>query len=681
MFKTLSFKNKLLIVSVVCAGIGLTTVLTIVTIQARKLAQEQAYTSAQNLANEYAQYANTVFQSPAATARTTAGTFAGLKKTGVPDRVVMDGILESTFKRQENLYDLWVTFEPNALDGRDAEFLENSRYAATGNYSPWLQRPDAQQPQSIKYFEYSHVGKNLSPEDREKAVAEYYNAPYYAGPKADKHDAAAEPYIDTDTKVLMMSYVAPVLVDDQFIGAIGIDVPLQNLQTTLQAEKPYGSGFLSLISNGGLYASHPDLNKLGKTIDANEIPATAFEAAKTGKSTLIEQNGMARFFVPVSIGNTSTPWVLSVNIPLAEILAPVQKMLFLNTLVGIAALIGLALVLNIAINRVAKPLRDLRDAMTELAAGDADLTHRLDASAQDEIGQTSQAFNRFIASLSDIVQSVKNNAAELKAQIHDLAGHTQQIARSTAHQSDAANSSASALEEMAVCISSIAENALDAQKQSEDAESRARAAETEIKQTAEEISRVDTSIRTQANTMEQLAQRALAINSVATTIKEIADQTNLLALNAAIEAARAGEQGRGFAVVADEVRKLAERTSSATLEIGNTISAMQQESSGAVTSINATLEQVKSGVERSRNAAERIADIAAKTQETSQGMRDIATATSEQSEASNHVASNVEQITTAIGENDMALQLASKTSQQLAALATDLDSLVQRFKT
>ena len=234
---------------------------------------------------------------------------------------------------------------------------------------------------------------------------------------------------------------------------------------------------------------------------------------------------------------------------------------------------------------------------------------------------------------------------------------------------------------MAVCISSISDNAQEAQALSERSLNSAREAETEIKQTAEEINRVDSAIRLQAGTIDQLAQRALAINGVATTIKEIADQTNLLALNAAIEAARAGEQGRGFAVVADEVRKLAERTSSATLEIGQTISAMQTETAGAVSSINATLDQVQTGVNLSKLAAERIATIATQTQETSQGMRDIATATNEQSVASNHVARNVEQLTYAIGENDLALQMASKTSQQIAALANDLDVLVQRFKT
>ncbi|MEH6459205.1 methyl-accepting chemotaxis protein [Chitinimonas sp. JJ19] len=681
MSAALSFRTKILIVALACATLALAAVVTAVSLQTRALSRQQAYDSARSLADYYAGYASAAFGAPANTARDMAGVFAGFKKHGPPDRKIMDGMLEATFLRQEKLYDLWVIFEPNALDGRDAEYTKNKLYYASGAYAPWLLRPDAKQPAATKFFEYDHADKEMTPEEQQKWDVDYYGQPYYVEPKNTKRDTAVEPYLDPDTNVLMMSYVAPVLADGQFIGVIGSDVPMRDLQATLNAQKPYETGFLSLISHAGVYASHPDAGRINKPFDPKEIPKDAFEAARSGKAVVVEQDDYVRFLVPVAIGSSATQWVLAVNIPIARIMAPTNHMLLVNIAIGAVALALLAIVLGIAIGKVAQPLARLRDAMRELAGGEADLTRRLQVASQDEIGQTSQAFNRFIDSLADIVRAVKDNAVDLNGRINELAGHTRHISDSSAQQSSAAASSAASLEEMSTSISLIAQNASDAGKTSEQAERDALSAVEEVKQTAAEIGKVDQAVRQQASTMAQLAQRAQAVSSVVATIREVAEQTNLLALNAAIEAARAGEQGRGFAVVADEVSKLAERTAAATLEISQTISSIQQETDTAVSGIGTTLGQVEAGVARSRSAAEQIAGIADTTRITAMGMRDIAIATREQSEASNLMANNVEQITSAIAQNDVALQQASNTSQQIASLAAELESLVQRFRT
>lgn len=681
MLSRLSFKHKLLLVSMVCAGVGVACVLIIASQQSRTLVHEQANESAKNLAQHYAQYAANVFESPAMTTRSLAATFSGMKKMGVPERAVMDNIMEQIFRRQSHLFDLWVTFEPNALDQRNADFLENSRYDAVGNYATWLQRPNLKHPNNISYFAYDHVGKNLSDTAREEAVKGYYTAPYYVAAKAKQQDIIAEPYVDPDTKVLMMSYVAPVLVDSQFLGIVGVDVPMQALQTVLQAEKPYETGYLSLISYQGRYASHPDTAKLGQTINSLEVPQAAFLLAKQGKTNVVESAGMVRFFAPVNMGASQTPWVLMVSIPLSKIEQPIQGMLRINMMTGVGALLVLLITLNSLIGRVIRPMRYLRDAMTELASGEADLSQRLREDSTDEVGQTCVAFNQFIASLSEMVVAIKRNANALHVQIHAMASHAQALAMSSSQQADAAAVSVHALDQMLEGIDGIASRAYQAKENVEQSEKDAREAEMDILQTADEISRVDTAIREQATTIDALDLRAQSINGIATTIKNIASQTNLLALNAAIEAARAGEQGRGFAVVADEVRRLAERTAAATVEIVQTITSMQAESSDAVVSIKATLVQVDMGVTRSRTAAERVGYIAEKTHQTVQGMRDIAAATQAQATASHLVVKNVEKITDNIGQNDAALRQASQASQQLAQLTEALSALMQRFKT
>ncbi|WP_051258950.1 methyl-accepting chemotaxis protein [Chitinibacter tainanensis] len=283
-------------------------------------------------------------------------------------------------------------------------------------------------------------------------------------------------------------------------------------------------------------------------------------------------------------------------------------------------------------------------------------------------------------SLREMIQGIQRGAEELK---HAASGLTQQmesINQASRQSSDATQSSAAAIEEMSVSIDHISQSARETEANSSRSAQLANEGEGLVSQAAGEIQRVATQIATASDLIGGLVERSREIDSIASVIKEIADQTNLLALNAAIEAARAGEQGRGFAVVADEVRKLAERTTQATGQITHMVHAVQSDTLSVVASMDEAKPQVERSVEMADRGAETLREISNGASETLAKIRDVANATSEQSMASSSLAVNVERITHMVEESAESVRAANENVRRLEQLASELRSAVTRFR-
>ncbi|MDQ7988942.1 MAG: methyl-accepting chemotaxis protein [Candidatus Dactylopiibacterium sp.] len=343
--------------------------------------------------------------------------------------------------------------------------------------------------------------------------------------------------------------------------------------------------------------------------------------------------------------------------------------------VGIVAVLALAAWL---VRSVTRGLDELRDGVTRVEHS-LDMRHRVPVRSQDELGATAVAFNRLLERMQGSLRSVADVARELGQASLAATDTASRLADASSQQSNSAASMAASIEELTVSINHVGDRAAQTNERVGAAGALATQGETVVQQTVDDIQRIADTVQASAGAIDGLEARSESIADVIKVIQDVADQTNLLALNAAIEAARAGEQGRGFAVVADEVRKLAERTAQSTRQITETIGAMRHEAHTASHSMRGAVEQVSQSVTRAGQASEAIRGIGSGARESVSMVAEITDAIREQSEASNSVAQTVERIAQMSEESAAAAQQGAQAAQGLDALARRMHGEVARY--
>ncbi|WP_215777662.1 methyl-accepting chemotaxis protein [Paludibacterium sp. B53371] len=349
--------------------------------------------------------------------------------------------------------------------------------------------------------------------------------------------------------------------------------------------------------------------------------------------------------------------------------------------IWLAISLALALVMAYALSgRLVQPLRAAMNLINTIEAGDLTGHEAPQAPSRDEAIELRRHLALMRERLHELISHIQRSAHEVSDSAHELSGMAQYVSSSTQQQAAATSSAAATIEQLTVSINHVADSAGEVAQRAVNAGALAHQGGGEAAQSAQQISVVAEEVSTTSNQMNALSQQVRDIDSIVTVIKEVADQTNLLALNAAIEAARAGEAGRGFAVVADEVRKLAERTGSSAQEITQMIDSIQQGVQEAVTQMNGNLHDVRQVSERAELAAQTMHQIETHSQEVNVAIGAINEALGEQREASSDLAQRMEQMTQMSDGNSATVEELATTSNQLSALSKDLSELTARFR-
>ncbi|MBI4743004.1 MAG: methyl-accepting chemotaxis protein [Betaproteobacteria bacterium] len=331
------------------------------------------------------------------------------------------------------------------------------------------------------------------------------------------------------------------------------------------------------------------------------------------------------------------------------------------------------------VRTIVRPLKQMQAVIGEVEKT-SDFTRRVAANNMDEVGRTARSFNSLMETLQGTLHQIMDHVSQVSATAQSLSSSAAQTAAGSTQQSDAAAAMAATVEQVTVSINHVSDSARTALEISRQSGDLSEHGSTTIHQASAEMTGIAGTVRETSVVIENLGRQSNEISSIVKVIRDVAEQTNLLALNAAIEAARAGEQGRGFAVVADEVRKLAERTTQATSEIARMIDAIQSSAHAAVSGMEKAVSRVDGGVALAQQAGLAINQIKDGSGRVVGVVNDISSALAEQSSASNDIAKHVEEVAQMSEKNSAAANRTAEAAGQLAQLTDAMRTLVSRFR-
>ena len=505
--------------------------------------------------------------------------------------------------------------------------------------------------------------------------------PWFQSAKARSGLIVTEPYPDSEPETRGKLVIT---IADSVPGlplVVGGDILIERLVQSVLAVEMEGEGHVVLTTRDGKGIAYPKdgtaLKPISEVIPALDAAAiTGMAGSDEVRPVQIDGKDFLVALKPVA----GSDWVLGVAMDQAAIDAPLHRMLWM-IVGGVVLVCVLVLALCSAyLGRLLRGLFSVRDAMLEISQGEGDLTRRIAVEGEDEVAQTAQAFNGFVARLNEMFLELRGEAVSLAQGVIEVGRTVERLAEDSHVLADISSANAAAIEEVTVSIAHIAEATRETDDLARESGKIAQQGADNMQRISDEMARTRGSVSDLASLLTSLEQRSQEISKITGVISDIADQTNLLALNAAIEAARAGEQGRGFAVVADEVRKLAERTGQATVEISRMIQTILVETGSAVGNMQGTVDSVEASDTLTGTAGERMREITSTMEQVIRRISGIALSSNEQQNAASAMAQSTESINSQIVNSDAALQQAKHTLGELDRLARGMEQAFGRFK-
>ncbi|MBC3504126.1 methyl-accepting chemotaxis protein [Pseudomonas sp. SWRI59] len=569
---------------------------------------------------------------------------------------------------------LYLVFQPNALDHQDSQFIGQDALGSndSGRFSLyWSQpRPGTLEAEAMpdSMLADTRTSTSGSPQNR-----------WLTCPQETAQTCMLEPYLDevNGRQVLMTSIALPLLENGKVIGVIGLDIGLDNLQQlSLDGRQELfdGQGQVSIVSPAGLLAGHSrDSSQLGKALSTSVA------------------SGLLRVAHPFAPIPDAAPWQVLLEVPQSVLQAPAvalnqrldannQRANLTSLMIGIAAAVLGLLLVWLTARGVTRPILAVAARLEDIASGEGDLTRRLDYAREDELGQLTGWFNRFLDKLQPVIAQVKGSLQEARGTADQSAAIASQTSNGMQQQHREIEQVATAANEMSATALDVAHNAAQAAQAARGADQASREGLQLIASTRQAIDRLAADMTTAMDEARALESRSEQIGSVLDVIRAIAEQTNLLALNAAIEAARAGEAGRGFAVVADEVRSLAQRTQVSVEEIRQVIEGLQQGTEDVVGAMHAGQRQAQASATRMEQALPTLQRIGEAVTVISDMNLQIASAAEEQSAVAEEVNRNVAGIRDVTESLSGQAEESARISQALNRLANQQQALMEQFR-
>ncbi len=596
--------------------------------------------------------------------------------------------LHQALNDKPDLLGLYVIFEPDALDGDDTAFIDKADLGSNekGRFSVYWVQGKPGELQAVIGDEGLLANTEPGPSGAP------YNA-FYTCARDSRQACVLEPYFDeaSGSRKLVTSIAFPLLDNGKVIAVVGLDINLAALQQNSEASARQlfdGQGQISIVSpRGVISADSRDMARLGQTLDNNEVMA----ALRQGQPKVFADRQQIEVLEPLAPIAGSAPWGVLVGVPQDVLLAPVttlqshleargvQSTALSLLLGGGSALLGLTLIWYAAY-RITRPLQVLTRVMEDISLGEGDLTRRLTVQSRDEIGQLATAFNRFVERIHHSIREVSSAALGVNEGAKRVLLASNSSLSNVDEQSTRTNSVAAAINQLGAAAQEIAHNASDASQQASAARQQAEDGRQVVERTIEVMNELSAKISDSCANIEVLNTKTVDIGQILEVIKGISQQTNLLALNAAIEAARAGEAGRGFAVVADEVRSLAGRTQTSAAQIQQMIEALQIGARESVSTMTESQQHSEQSVTIANLAGTRLGSVTQRIGEIDNVNQSVAAATEEQTSVVEALNVDITEINTLNQRGVENLQSTLRACTELEREAGRLHELVGSFR-